>query len=95
MVQRASRSLARRAPGVLPRCDPAPWSCGLLWVALLEQGYSRRFAIGSITSGGTLGIIIPPSLPLIAYGLATDQSISDLFIAGIVPGLVLTVALVA
>ena len=57
-------------------------------MALLEQGYSRRFAIGSITSGGTLGIINPPSLQLIAYGLATDQSISDLFIAGIVPGLV-------
>jgi C4-dicarboxylate transporter DctM subunit len=64
----------------------------VMYPALIEQGYDKRFAIGSITSGGTLGIIIPPSLPLIVYGLATEQSISDLFIAGIVPGLVLTAA---
>lgn len=67
----------------------------ILFPALIEQGYDRRFALGSITSGGTLGIIIPPSIPLIVYGLATEQSISDLFIAGIIPGVVLTAALAA
>ncbi len=65
----------------------------ILFPALIDQGYDKRFALGSITSGGTLGIIIPPSIPLIVYGLATEQSISDLFIAGLVPGLVLTSAL--
>lgn len=67
----------------------------ILYPALLEQGYDKRFALGAITAGGTLGIVIPPSIPLIIYGLATEQSISDLFVAGVVPGLVLTAALAA
>ncbi len=65
----------------------------ILYPALIEKGYSKRFAIGAITSGGTLGIIIPPSIPLIVYGLVTEHSIADLFIAGVGPGILLTVAL--
>lgn len=65
----------------------------ILYPALLQNGYPKRFALGAITSGGTLGIIIPPSIPLILYGLVTEKSISDLFIAGVIPGLMLTVAL--
>lgn len=65
----------------------------ILYPALLQNGYSKRFALGALTSGGTLGIIIPPSIPLILYGLATEKSISDLFIAGIIPGIMLTLAL--
>lgn len=65
----------------------------ILYPALIENGYSKRFALGAITSGGTLGIIIPPSIPLIVYGLVTEQSIADLFIAGIGPGILLTIAL--
>lgn len=65
----------------------------ILYPALIENGYSKRFAIGAITSGGTLGIIIPPSIPLIVYGLVTEQSIADLFLAGVGPGILLTVAL--
>ncbi|BCH28415.1 hypothetical protein MesoLjLc_03450 [Mesorhizobium sp. L-8-10] len=65
----------------------------VLYPALLAQGYDKKFALGAITSAGTLGIIIPPSIPLIIYGLVTEQSIADLFIAGIVPGLVLTAML--
>jgi len=57
--------------------------------ALLQAGYSLRFTIGVIMAGGTLGVIIPPSIPLILYGLVTEASITDLFIAGIGPGLLL------
>ncbi|WP_164660227.1 TRAP transporter large permease [Tropicibacter sp. Alg240-R139] len=61
----------------------------ILYPALLEHGYSKRFALGALTSGGTLGIIIPPSIPLILYGIVTENSIADLFLAGIVPGLLI------
>ncbi|MEZ5649805.1 MAG: TRAP transporter large permease [Burkholderiaceae bacterium] len=63
--------------------------------ALLEAGYPRRFALGAITSAGTLGIIIPPSIPLILYGIVNEKSIVDLFVAGLVPGLLLAGALAA
>ena len=61
----------------------------ILYPALLEHGYTKRFALGALTSGGTLGIIIPPSIPLILYGIVTENSIADLFLAGIVPGLMI------
>ncbi len=62
----------------------------IMYPALRQAGYSKRFAIGVICAGGTLGIIIPPSIPLILYGVMTNTSISDLFLAGILPGLALT-----
>lgn len=65
----------------------------ILYPALLESGYSKRYALGAITAGGTLGIIIPPSIPLIVYGIVTDTSIADLFTAGIIPGAMLATAL--
>ena len=65
----------------------------ILYPALLEAGYPKRFALGSLTSAGTLGIIIPPSIPLIIYGIVTETSIADLFLAGIIPGILLTFAL--
>ncbi len=61
--------------------------------ALTKAGYSLPFSLGSIMAGGTLGIIIPPSIPLILYGLVTETSITDLFLAGIGPGLLLTALL--
>ncbi|WP_319825959.1 TRAP transporter large permease [Thalassovita sp.] len=61
----------------------------VLYPAMKEAGYSNRFALGTVASGGTLGIIIPPSIPLILYGLVTETSIVDLFLAGILPGLLL------
>lgn len=61
----------------------------VLYPAMKEAGYSNRFALGTVISGGTLGIIIPPSIPLILYGLVTETSIVDLFLAGVIPGLVL------
>ena len=67
----------------------------VLYPALLENGYDKRFALGALSSGGTLGVMIPPSIPMILYGIATETSISDLFLAGVLPGLVLTGALAA
>lgn len=67
----------------------------IMYPALLEQGYSKKFSLGAITSAGTLGIVIPPSIPLIIYGLVTEKSIADLFIAGLIPGLLLTAVLAA
>ncbi|MDX2222956.1 MAG: TRAP transporter large permease [Rhodospirillaceae bacterium] len=61
----------------------------IMYPALLKAGYDRKFAIGMLCAGGTLGIIIPPSIPLILYGIMTQASIADLFIAGIGPGLML------
>jgi len=54
-----------------------------------EHGYNERWVAGSIASGATLGILIPPSINLIIYGAITDTSIGALFIAGIIPGLLL------
>ena len=58
--------------------------------ALIERGYERRFVLGLLAAGGTLGILIPPSIPMILYGAVTEESVGKLFVAGIVPGLVLT-----
>jgi tripartite ATP-independent transporter DctM subunit len=58
--------------------------------ALNSRGYDERLALGSLAAGGTLGILIPPSINLIIYGVLTDTSIGRLFIAGVVPGLLLS-----
>ncbi len=54
-----------------------------------SHGYSDTLTLGTLTAGGCLGILIPPSIPLIVYGSMTQESIIDLFMAGIVPGLLL------
>ena len=56
---------------------------------LKKRGYDDRMAIGTLAGSGTLGLLIPPSIILIVYGAATDQSIARLFIAGIIPGIML------
>ena len=58
--------------------------------SLHKRGYSMTLSLGSIAAGGTLGILIPPSVNMIVYGSLTDTSIGKLFIAGIIPGLLLT-----
>ncbi|MBM3570143.1 MAG: TRAP transporter large permease [Alphaproteobacteria bacterium] len=65
----------------------------IMYPALLKHGYGRKFALGVVCSGGTLGIIIPPSIPMIIYGIVTETSVTDLFVAGIGPGLLLTALL--
>ncbi len=61
--------------------------------ALLENGYRKSFSIGLICASGVLGIIVPPSIPLILYGVMTETSIGDLFIAGLGPALLMIVVL--
>ena len=54
-----------------------------------KRGYNERFFLGTIAAGGTLGILIPPSINLIVYGVLTETSIPQLYLAGFIPGLVL------
>jgi C4-dicarboxylate transporter DctM subunit len=58
--------------------------------SLRARGYPMRASLGSLAAGGTLGILIPPSVNMIVYGSLTNNSIGKLFIAGIIPGLLLT-----
>ncbi|MGD9942145.1 MAG: TRAP transporter large permease [Burkholderiaceae bacterium] len=59
--------------------------------AMRRYGYSDALAAGSCAAGGCLGILIPPSVPMVIYGILTETDIGKLFIAGIIPGLLLTV----
>ena len=62
-----------------------------MYPAMKAAGYDNKFALGTIMSGGTLGIIIPPSIPMIIYGLVTEASVTDLFLAGVGPGILILV----
>ena len=59
-----------------------------------QRGYDKSFVYGMLAAGGTLGILIPPSIPLILYGVITESSITTLFLAGILPGLFLATAFI-
>jgi C4-dicarboxylate transporter DctM subunit len=65
----------------------------VMYTAMLKAGYDNSFSLGAIMAGGTLGIIIPPSIPMLIYALVTEASVADLFRSGIGPGLLLTAAL--
>ena len=56
---------------------------------LQRRGYPEMMALGSLAGAGTLGLLIPPSIIMIVYGVAADVSISQLFIAGVIPGILL------
>jgi tripartite ATP-independent transporter DctM subunit len=62
---------------------------GVALPEMIKLGYDRRLSSGVLAAGGTLSVLIPPSLILLFYGIVTDQSIGELFIAGVVPGLIL------
>ncbi len=62
---------------------------------MTSRGYPRPFVLGLLAAGGTLGILIPPSIPMIVYGVITEESIIKLFLAGIGPGLILIVLFIA
>ena len=61
---------------------------------MLKHGYSKRMAVGVVAAGGTLGILIPPSVVMVIYGILTETSIGSLFMAGIIPGLFLAALMV-
>ncbi|MCH8943878.1 MAG: TRAP transporter large permease subunit [Proteobacteria bacterium] len=65
----------------------------ILYPALKEDGYDDKFNLGLVTSAGSLGLLFAPSLPLILYGVIAEVSIDDLFLAGIMPGLLMLVML--
>lgn len=66
---------------------------GLLYPILIQEGYSEKFALGLITTCGSLGLLFPPSLPIILYGIIAKVDIDDLFLAGLVPGIILMLVL--
>lgn len=66
----------------------------LMIPAMINKGYDKSFATAIQAAGGTIGIMIPPSVPLVLYGVAAGVSVSELFIAGIVPGLFVMVSLI-
>lgn len=65
---------------------------GVALPEMLRLGYGKRLSSGVLAAGGTLSVLLPPSLILLFYGIVTDQSIGDLFIAGVIPGLILVTA---
>jgi C4-dicarboxylate transporter DctM subunit len=67
----------------------------ILIPGMVAAGYSKRFAVGTIATAGSLGILIPPSIPMIVYADAVEESVGKLFIAGIVPGMLMTGFLLA
>jgi tripartite ATP-independent transporter DctM subunit len=66
---------------------------GLMLPALLADKYTEKFSVGLLTTCGSLGLLFPPSLPLIIYAMVADINIADLFLAGVVPGALMLVLL--
>jgi len=64
---------------------------GLLYPVLQKEKYPEKFNLGILTASGNLGLLFPPSLPIILYGLISETSIDKLFIAGIIPGLLMVI----
>lgn len=66
---------------------------GIMIPAMVKQGYDRTFSAAVVAAAGSLGVIIPPSIPMVIYGTSSATSIGDLFIAGIIPGVLIGAAL--
>ena len=65
----------------------------LMYPALIKEGYKSRYAIGAIVTAGSIGILIPPSIPMIIYGFVTETSVARLFMAGIIPGIIYAIGM--
>ncbi|KKM09165.1 C4-dicarboxylate ABC transporter permease [Clostridiales bacterium PH28_bin88] len=61
---------------------------------MVQAGYDKRYVMGLVAASGTLGILIPPSIPMVIYGVTAEESIGKLFMAGMLPGLFLTATLI-
>src|SRR3978361_694529 len=68
---------------------------GVALPQLVQRNYDRRLSAGSLAAGGTLGILLPPSIAMIIYGTFTETSVAKLFMAGVVPGVMLTLMFMA
>jgi tripartite ATP-independent transporter DctM subunit len=66
---------------------------GLLYPILLDEKYPEKFSLGLLTTSGSLGLLFPPSLPIIVYGMISEVSIDKLFLAGLIPGILLIIVL--
>ena len=66
---------------------------GIMIPSMIREGYGRGYSAGVLATAGGVGIVIPPSIPLVIYGITTNTSIGDLFMAGFVPGLLIVVVL--
>lgn len=84
----ASCAVFAALTGSSPACAAAIGTMGI--PEMRKRGYKDGLATGIIAAGGTLGILIPPSVTMIVYGIATETSIGKLFMAGIIPGLMVT-----
>ena len=60
----------------------------IMYPTLVKDGYTPRYALGALVTAGSIGILIPPSIPLIIYGFVTETSVTRLFMAGVLPGLI-------
>lgn len=67
---------------------------GLLLPAMAKEGYDKGYSVGLIASAGSIGIIIPPSIPMIIYAVSANVSITQMFLAGVVPGFLIGLALI-
>lgn len=81
--------------GAISGSNPATVAAigGIMIPAMDKAGYPKDFASAVAAAGGTLGVVIPPSIPMITYGVVAGVSISTLFIAGIIPGILLAIGL--
>lgn len=66
----------------------------MVYPTLIEKGYSKKFSLALIASAGAIGVIIPPSIPMVMYGVSTGTSITSLFMGGFLPGLLIGLALI-
>ncbi len=67
---------------------------GIMIPAMVRQGYDKKFATAVVAAAGSIGVIIPPSIPMVIYGVTGNTSIGDLFIAGIVPGVLVGLSMI-
>ncbi len=68
---------------------------GMVVPTMMKQGYDRKFVLALIAAAGSIGVIIPPSIPMVVYSVTTNSSVSKLFLAGFVPGILIGLVLIA
>lgn len=88
-------TLASTLFGAISGSAPATTAAigGVMIRPMIEKGYSKGFAAAVVAASGTIGLIIPPSITMVLYGVATGVSISKLFLAGVIPGILMCLAL--